>query len=82
MKPHTVLHSFLQDCFDIFGDRSVVWCRELTKLHEELTRDSLSIVLAHCKDKKIKGESVFIISGLRAAPGISDTEIKELLAGV
>ncbi|MEK6198486.1 MAG: 16S rRNA (cytidine(1402)-2'-O)-methyltransferase [Desulfobacterales bacterium] len=77
--PHR-LHSFLQDSYDILGDRSLVWCRELTKLHEELTRDSLSAVLAHCKDKKIKGESVFIISGAADAPGISDTEIKELLA--
>jgi len=77
--PHR-LHSFLQDSYDILGDRSIVWCRELTKLHEELTRDSLSTVLAHCKDKKIKGESVFIISGAADAPGISDTKIKELLA--
>ena len=77
--PHR-LHSFLQDSYDILGDRSVVWCRELTKLHEEMTRDSLSSVLAQCKDKKIKGESVFIISGAADAPEISDTKIQELLA--
>jgi len=77
--PHR-LQSFLQDCFAILGDRQLVWCRELTKIHEELTRDSLSTVVAQCKDKKIKGESVFIISGAADAPEISDTKINELLA--
>jgi 16S rRNA (cytidine1402-2'-O)-methyltransferase len=77
--PHR-LQSFLQDCFAILGDRQLVWCRELTKIHEELIRDSLSTVIAQCKDKKIKGESVFIISGAADAPEISDTKINELLA--
>ncbi len=77
--PHR-LQSFLQDCFAILGDRQLVWCRELTKIHEELTRDSLSAVIAQCKDKKIKGESVFIIAGASDAPEISDIKINELLA--
>jgi 16S rRNA (cytidine1402-2'-O)-methyltransferase len=76
--PHR-LQSFLQDCHAILGERSVFWCRELTKMHEELTRDSLSIVLTHCQDKKIKGESVFIISGAKAWPEISDLQIATIL---
>lgn len=77
--PHR-LHSFLRDCFAILGDRQLFWCRELTKIHEELTRDSLSAVIAQCKDKKIKGESVFIIAGASDASEISDIKINELLA--
>jgi 16S rRNA (cytidine1402-2'-O)-methyltransferase len=76
--PHR-LHAFLQDCYDILGDRSAFWCRELTKMHEELTRDSLAAMLAHCKDKKIKGESVFIIAGAAAGPGISDAQVEDIL---
>ena len=76
--PHR-LQSFLQDCHTILGERSVFWCRELTKMHEELTRDSLSTVLTHCQDKKIKGESVFIISGAKAWPEISDLQIATIL---
>ena len=76
--PHR-LQSFLQDCHTILGERSVLWCRELTKMHEELTRDSLSTVLTHCQDKKIKGESVFIISGAKAGPEISDLQIATIL---
>ena len=63
----------------MLGDRDVFWCRELTKMHEEFTRDALSIILSLCKDKKIKGESVFIIAGAASEPEISDTDIKELL---
>jgi 16S rRNA (cytidine1402-2'-O)-methyltransferase len=76
--PHR-LQSFLQDCLAILGDRKLLWCRELTKIHEELTRDSLSAVLSQCKDKKIKGESVFIIAGAADEPKISDSKIAELL---
>ena len=76
--PHR-LKSFLQDCLTMLGDRDVFWCRELTKMHEEFTRDALSIILSLCKDKKIKGESVFIIAGAASEPEISDTDIKELL---
>jgi len=76
--PHRV-QSFLQDCFAILGERSVFWCRELTKLHEELTRDSLSAILALCKDKKIKGESLFIIGGMEDEPQISDHQLETIL---
>ena len=76
--PHRV-QSFLQDCFAILGERSVFWCRELTKLHEELTRGSLSAMLALCMDKKIKGESLFIISGMEDEPGISDLQLEKIL---
>ena len=76
--PHR-LQSFLQDCFTILGDRKLLWCRELTKMHEELTRDYLSSILSSLEDKKTKGESVLIISGAEDEPEISETKIKELL---
>jgi 16S rRNA (cytidine1402-2'-O)-methyltransferase len=76
--PHR-LQSFLQDCFTILGDRKLLWCRELTKMHEELTRDNIGSILSSLEDKKTKGESVLIISGAEDEPQISETEIKELL---
>lgn len=76
--PHR-LQSFLRDCLTILGDRKVFWCRELTKIHEELTRDHISAILSSLIDKKTKGESVLIISGAEDEPGISDNDIKELL---
>ena len=76
--PHR-LEKFMQDCLDILGDRHILWCRELTKIHEELTRDSLSAVLSYCKNKKIKGESVIIINGKPDDPALSENEIEHLL---
>jgi len=76
--PHR-LKSFLQDCFNILGDRLIFWCRELTKIHEELTWDYLSVVLERCKTGKIRGESVLIISGSDDEPEISLEKIAELL---
>ena len=76
--PHR-LQSFLQDCYDILGDRLVFWCRELTKMHEELSRDSTSALLSQCQAKKIKGESVLIISGADDAPAITEAKVAEIL---
>lgn len=76
--PHR-LQSFLQDCSSILGDRELLWCRELTKMHEEHYRGRISSILPNLIDKKIKGESVLIISGAKNAPEMSDKEIKVLL---
>lgn len=44
--PHRLL-SALQDLQSVLGDRSIAVARELTKLHEEILRGSLSQALAH-----------------------------------
>ena len=76
--PHR-LQSFLQDCSSILGDRELLWCRELTKMHEEHFRGRINSILSILVDKKIQGESVLIISGAENAPEMSDKEIKDLL---
>ena len=76
--PHR-LQSFLQDCFSILGNRDILWCRELTKMHEEQSRGCISSILPDLTDKKIKGESVLIISGAENEPEKSEQEIIELL---
>ena len=76
--PHRI-EKFMQDCLEILGDRNVIWCREITKIHEELMRESLVNILHTCKDKKIKGESVLIIAGAADEPPLSDKNIATLL---
>ena len=76
--PHR-LQSFLQDCLQILGDRMVFWCRELTKMHEELLQETISAIHEQCKSRKIKGESVFIIAGAADVPVIGDEKIEEIL---
>ena len=44
--PHKLLRT-LQDMLDVWGDRPVALCRELTKLHEECIRTTLSRAVEH-----------------------------------
>src|SRR5262249_59801295 len=68
----------LRDMLVAFGDRRVAVCRELTKLHEEVTRGRISEVLAALGDREIKGEVVVVVEGERTprTPAI-DTVIDE-----
>ena len=58
--PHK-LQATLESMLEILGDRKTVLARELTKIHEEYIRGSLSTVLAQIVD--IKGEFVIIVEG-------------------
>jgi 16S rRNA (cytidine1402-2'-O)-methyltransferase len=60
--PHRLL-SALQDLLDILGDRRVAVARELTKLHEEILRTSLSEALAHFRTLAPRGEFTLVIAG-------------------
>lgn len=57
---HRILKT-LHDIQDIFGDREIVCCRELTKKFEEVTRGSASQILSHFKTHKPLGEFVVVI---------------------
>ncbi len=61
-SPHRLLKS-LRQFHDFWGDRMVCVCRELTKIHEEKTRGTVSEVIAYYADKKVKGEIVIIVEG-------------------
>ncbi|MCD7791859.1 MAG: 16S rRNA (cytidine(1402)-2'-O)-methyltransferase [Oscillospiraceae bacterium] len=60
--PHKLLRT-LSDLLDALGDRPVAVCRELTKLHEEILRTTLSGALAHFVETPPRGEFVLIVSG-------------------
>ncbi len=61
--PHRLLKT-LDDMFEVLGNRSACAARELTKLHEEWARDSISELITHFKARPaIKGEFVLIIQG-------------------
>lgn len=58
--PHKLLDT-LKCIYDILGDRKIVLARELTKIHEEFIRGSVSHIINKLTD--IKGEYVVIIEG-------------------
>jgi 16S rRNA (cytidine1402-2'-O)-methyltransferase len=60
--PHRIL-SALQDLLDVLGDRQVAVARELTKLHEEILRTTLSQALAYFQTEAPRGEFTLVIAG-------------------
>ncbi len=60
--PHKLL-STLQDMQAAFGDRPISICRELTKLHEEVLRTTLSQAVEHYTQNNPRGEFVLVIAG-------------------
>ncbi|CAI5462315.1 unnamed protein product [Closterium sp. Yama58-4] len=64
VAPHKLLSS-LSHCIHAFGpDRPCLVARELTKLHEELWRGTLSEALAEFTARGTKGEFTLVIDGL------------------
>ncbi len=60
--PHRLLAA-LSDMQEILGDRQLCVGRELTKLHEEMWRGSISQALAYFSQGKIRGEVSLVVSG-------------------
>lgn len=62
--PHKLVYT-LEDMLEAFGDRRIALCRELTKIHEEVLRGTISEMIEYYKEKSPKGEYVLIIEGAK-----------------
>ena len=62
--PHK-LRATLSDMAEILGDRPAALCRELTKLHEETLRTTLSAAVALYAEREPRGEYVLVVAGAR-----------------
>ena len=58
--PHRI-EKMLQSCLDVLGDRHICIARELTKVHEEFIRGTISEILPIASE--LKGEIVVVIEG-------------------
>ena len=65
--PHKLI-STLADMLAAFGDRRIALAREITKLHEEVIRTTLSAAVKYYEEKSPRGEYVLIIEGAPEAP--------------
>lgn len=63
--PHKLLGT-LQDLLAALGDRRMAACRELTKLHEEVWRGTLSQAVEHFSATVPRGEFVLVVEGAPA----------------
>jgi 16S rRNA (cytidine1402-2'-O)-methyltransferase len=60
--PHRIIQS-IEDLLQVFGERKAVLTRELTKVHEEVIRGTLSEIRAQLKKSTIKGEFTITVHG-------------------
>jgi 16S rRNA (cytidine1402-2'-O)-methyltransferase len=67
----------LADMLEVLGDRRIEIARELTKVHEEVIRTSLSSAASDLRDKTIKGEIVLIIEGAKEPPSAPASDLNE-----
>ncbi len=79
--PHKLIKT-LEDLLEAFGDRRISICRELTKLHEEVLRLSISEALAHFTETAPRGEFVLVVEGAaeQTGPQMTIAEALEIMA--
>jgi len=61
-SPHRLIDT-LTFLLDTFGDRKIAVCRELTKIYEEIHRDTLKQALLYFTQNKPRGEFVLVLEG-------------------
>lgn len=76
--PHRI-DKMLETCLEVLGDRRCTLARELTKMHEEFIRGTLSEVLSVVDE--IRGEMVIVIEGKQHSEedDLSEEEILSLV---
>jgi len=71
--PHK-LCTTLTDMLNTFGDRQIALVRELTKLHEDILRTTLSGALKFYETNAPRGEYVMVVSGAEEAEAPAEEE--------
>ena len=69
------IKEMLSNMLDIFGDRRIAICRELSKIHEEITRDNISNIIPLVDE--MKGEFVVIVEGNNTSFDYSNLDVIE-----
>ncbi|MBO5590821.1 MAG: 16S rRNA (cytidine(1402)-2'-O)-methyltransferase [Acidaminococcaceae bacterium] len=78
--PHRIV-DVLEEILAAWGDRQMAFGRELTKLHEEFWRGTVSQAIAYLKENTPRGEFVLVIAQAQEVPA-EDEEEKDPLEAV
>lgn len=73
------LAATLADLMAACGDRRAVVARELTKVHEEVWRGTLSSLARRAGDDEVRGEVVIVLAGAEQPSPASDEELVTLV---
>jgi 16S rRNA (cytidine1402-2'-O)-methyltransferase len=55
----------LTDVYEILGNRDMVLAKEMTKMFEEVKKESVSTILFSLEDEKVRGEYTIIVEGAK-----------------
>ena len=71
---------FLDELCSVMGNRPAVLAREMTKIHEEFIRGTLSEIQAVLADRpEVKGECTLLVDGASAADSIPEADVVEAI---
>ena len=65
----------LENMLEVFGDRNIAVCRELSKIHEEVCRDKISNIIPLVDS--MRGEFVIVVEGNKDTVDYSNLDIVE-----
>jgi 16S rRNA (cytidine1402-2'-O)-methyltransferase len=75
--PHRLIES-LSDMLEFLGNRKIAVVKEITKIHEEIFRGDIKEVIETLKNRKIAGEYVIIVEGLKERVLTIDEALSEI----
>jgi 16S rRNA (cytidine1402-2'-O)-methyltransferase len=71
--PHRLSVS-LNDIREVFGNRAIVMCREMTKMYEEIWRGDVDAAISYTQERSPRGEYTLVIAGAPESQLIWDQE--------
>ena len=77
--PHK-LHATLKDLYKALGDRRIALVREITKIHEEVIKTTLSEASQKYSEEKLKGEIVLVIEGKKQAEQEDEVTLEDAIS--
>lgn len=73
--PHRLLEA-LNDLHQILGNRRLVMAREVSKIHEEFLRGTVTEIVAALAGREVKGEITLVVHGATGEAKISEQELR------
>lgn len=73
-SPYRLVKTLVQFAEQFGGERQVVVCREISKLHEESVRGTLEEVISHFQKTEPRGEIVILLAGKSSKERRADKE--------
>lgn len=77
--PHKLIYT-LKDMLEAFGNRKISIVREITKIHEEVKRTTLSEAVEFYTENSPKGEFVLVLEGAKEEETVKEYTLEDAVA--